>query len=94
MDVSSHSESTSSVRRGSSGEDSLRAFVEEEERRRSAGSPPPMAQLMEDLMALPPEVKVVGLDDFAVLSKLGEGGFGKVVLARKKCGGIAHVADR
>ncbi|KAH8077209.1 hypothetical protein JL720_10174 [Aureococcus anophagefferens] len=51
-----HSESTSSVRRGSSGEDSLRAFVEEEERRRSAGSPPPMAQLMEDLMALPPEV--------------------------------------
>ncbi|KAK7233898.1 RAC serine/threonine-protein kinase [Aureococcus anophagefferens] len=90
MDVSSHSESTSSVRRGSSGEDSLRAFVEEEERRRSAGSPPPMAQLMEDLMALPPEVKVVGLDDFAVLSKLGEGGFGKVVLARKKCGGTLH----
>ncbi|KAH8068478.1 hypothetical protein JL721_6619 [Aureococcus anophagefferens] len=89
MDVSSHSESTSSVRRGSSGEDSLRAFVEEEERRRSAGSPPPMAQLMEDLMALPPEVKVVGLDDFAVLSKLGEGGFGKVVLA-KKCGGTLH----
>ncbi|KAH8054183.1 hypothetical protein JL722_8912 [Aureococcus anophagefferens] len=90
MDVSSHSESTSSVRRGSSGEDSLRAFVEEEERRRSAGSPPPMAQLMEDLMALPPEVRAVGLDDFAVLSKLGEGGFGKVVLARKKCGGTLH----
>ncbi|EGB07065.1 hypothetical protein AURANDRAFT_28484, partial [Aureococcus anophagefferens] len=41
-------------------------------------------------MALPPEVQVVGLDDFAVLSKLGEGGFGKVVLARKKCGGTLH----
>ena len=52
------------------------------------------ASLLPDLVVsekvLHPDEGEVCLDDFNILSQLGEGGFGKVVLARKKTTGTMH----
>ena len=92
MDTSTHSAGTERVRRGSSdGDSSLPSMATEEDAKAGSGgggSP----GIGSRGLALPSalESPTVGLEDFDVLSKIGEGGYGKVVLARKKTSGALH----